>query len=54
MSALVSASTHTQALSAALVLYREVLDIELYLLKNIGRPQQTKHIPVVLTQDKMA
>jgi hypothetical protein len=33
-----SASTHNQALSALLFLYREVLNIDLPWLNNIGRP----------------
>ena len=36
----VSASTHNQALSALLFLYREVLGIDLPWLNNIGRPQR--------------
>ena len=51
---MVSASTHNQALSALLFLYREVLGIDLPWLKNIGRPQQTKRIPSVLTKDEVA
>ena len=54
MSAGVSASTHNQALSALLFLYREVLGIDLPWLNNIGRPQQTKRIPAVLTKDEVA
>ena len=50
----VSASTHNQALSALLFLYREVLCINLPWLNNIGRPQQTKRIPSVLTKDEVA
>ncbi len=50
----VSASTHNQALSAVLFLYREVLTIDLPWLNNIGRPHQTKRIPSVLTKDEMA
>jgi integron integrase len=50
----VSASTHNQALSAVLFLYREVLSIDLPWLNNIGRPQQTKRIPSVLTKDEVA
>jgi len=50
----VSASTHNQALSAILFLYREVLSIDLPWLNNIGRPQQTKRIPSVLTRDEVA
>ena len=49
----VSASTHNQALSAVLFLYRAVLDIDLPWLNNIGRPQQTKRIPSVLTKDEI-
>ena len=50
----VSASTHNQALSAVLFLYREVLNEDLPWLNNIGRPQQTKRIPSVLTKDEIA
>ena len=50
----VSASTHNQALSAILFLYREVLNIDLPWLNNIGRPQQAKRIPSVLTKDEVA
>lgn len=50
----VSASTHNQALSALLFLYREVLAIDLPWLNNIGRPRQTKRIPSVLTKYEVA
>lgn len=50
---LVSASTHNQAFSALLFLYLEVLNIDLPWLNNIGRPQQTKRIPSVLTKDEV-
>lgn len=50
----VSASTHNQALSALLFLYREVLNVDLPWLSNIGRPQQTKRIPSVLTKEEIA
>jgi integrase len=50
----VSVSTHNQALSALLFLYREVLAIDLPWLNNIGRPQQAKRIPSVLTKDEVA
>lgn len=50
----VSASTHNQALSALLFLYREVLDVDLPWLTNINRPTQTKRIPSVLTKDEVA
>ena len=46
----VSSSTHNQALSALLFLYRDVLNTELPWMQNIQRPQQPKRIPSVLTQ----
>lgn len=49
-----SASTHNQALSALLFLYGEVLNIDLPWLNNIGRLQQAKRIPSVLTKDEVA
>lgn len=50
----VSASTHNQALSAILFLYRQVLDINLPWLNNINRPTQKRRIPSVLTKDEVA
>ena len=50
----VSASTHNQALSAILFLYREVMAIQLPWLDDIGRPQQKRRIPSVLTVDEVA
>ncbi len=50
----VSASTHNQALSALLFLYREVLAIELPWMDDIKRPAHTKRIPSVLTKDEVA
>jgi integron integrase len=50
----VSASTHNQALSALLFLYREVLDIDLPWLDNINRPNRPRRIPTVLTKDEVA
>lgn len=50
----VSASTHNQALSALLFLYREVLEIDLPWLQNINRTTQPKRIPAVLTQSEVA
>jgi integron integrase len=44
-----SSSTHNQALSALLFLYREVLGISLPWLEDIGRPKYTRRIPTVLT-----
>lgn len=46
----VSSSTHNQALSALLFLYRDVLNTELPWMQDIQRPQQPKRIPSVLTQ----
>lgn len=50
----VSASTHNQALSAVLFVYREVMNIDLPWLNDIGRPKQTKRIPTVMTKDEVA
>ena len=45
----VAASTHRQALSALLFLYREVLGVEMPWLQELGRPVPHRRIPVVLT-----
>jgi integron integrase len=45
----VSVSTHRQALSALLFLYKEVLGQDLPWLQEIGRPVPTRRIPSVLT-----
>ena len=50
----VSASTHNQALSALLFLYREVLEEDLPWLTDINRPTQVRRIPLVLTKDEVA
>ncbi|MBK5206243.1 MAG: phage integrase N-terminal SAM-like domain-containing protein [Polaromonas sp.] len=50
----VSASTHNQALSALLFLYREVLGIDLPWLNDINRPACKRRIPSVLTKDEVA
>ncbi len=50
----ISPSTHRQALSAILYLYKEVLDIELPWMQEIGRPQQRFRIPVVLSREEVA
>jgi integron integrase len=49
----VSPSTHKQALSALLFLYREVLGSDLPWMQAIGRPPQRKRIPAVLTVDEV-
>ncbi|MBI4755645.1 MAG: integron integrase [Betaproteobacteria bacterium] len=50
----VAASTHNQALSALLFLYREVLGINLPWLADIGRPQVRKRVPTVLSRAEAA
>jgi integrase len=50
----VSASTHNQAWSAMLFLYREVLAIDLPWLNDINRPTNKRRIPSVLTKDEVA
>jgi integron integrase len=50
----VAPSTHRQALSALLFLYKEVLDVELPWMQEIGRPAPTKRIPVVLTVEEVS
>lgn len=44
----VAASTHQQALSALLFLYREVLGVDLPWLVELERPKKPKRLPVVL------
>lgn len=45
----VAASTHQQALSAILFLYKEVLKLDLPWLGELERPKKPKRLPVVLT-----
>lgn len=45
----VAVSTHHQALSALLFLYREVLEVQLPWMDQVGRPKKPKRLPVVLT-----
>ena len=49
----VSPSTHNQALSAILFLYRQVLDVQLPWLENLQRPGYRRRIPSVLTRDEV-
>jgi hypothetical protein len=49
----VSASTHKQALAGILFLYRQVLDVDLPWMQEIGRPRTREHIPVVLSRSKL-
>jgi integron integrase len=50
----VAPSTHKQALAAVLFLYRQVLDIDLPWLQNIGRPKSPIRLPVVLSREEVA
>lgn len=50
----VAVSTHRQALSALLFLYREVLDTELPWMQAIARPTKPRRLPSVLTRDETA
>ena len=50
----VSSSTQTQALSAVLFLYREVLQIELGWVDGISRAKKREHVPVVLSREEVA
>ncbi len=50
----VAPSTHKQALAGILFLYREVLDIDLPWMQEIGRPKSTQRIPVVLSRLEVA
>jgi integron integrase len=49
----VSSSTHNQALSALLFLYKEVLGVDLPWLNGLQRPAYTRRIPTVLTRDQV-
>jgi site-specific recombinase XerD len=50
----VAASTHQQALSALLFLYRDVLDVDLPWLTDLDRPKKPKRTPVVLSRAEAA
>jgi integrase len=50
----VSVSTHNQALSALLFLYRDVLGIDLPWLAEVQRPTRPRRIPSVLTKAEVA
>jgi integron integrase len=49
----VSSSTHNQALSALLFLYKEVLGTELAWMADLQRPAATRRIPTVLTREEV-
>ena len=46
----ISSSTHRQALSALLYLYKDVLKMTLQWMTEISRPKEQKHLPVVLSK----
>ncbi|MDR3386715.1 MAG: integron integrase [Rudaea sp.] len=48
-----SASTHKQALAALLFLYKQVLDIDLPWMQDIGRPRTPRRLPVVLGSEEV-
>ncbi len=50
----VSSSTHKQALSALLFLYREVLAVDLPWPQDLQRPSRARRIPTVLTREEVA
>jgi len=50
----VSVSTHNQALSALLFLYREVLGVKLPWLDDVQRPTRPRRIPSVMTVTEVA
>jgi len=50
----VAPATHRQALAAILYLYKEVLNIDLPWMQEIGRPRERERIPVVLSRNEVA
>lgn len=50
----VSSSTHNQALSALLFMYREVLGTELSWMNDLQRPSHARRIPTVLSTDEIS
>ena len=49
----VSASTQTQALSALLFLYKDVLELEFPWLDDVTRAKKPVRLPTVLTADEV-
>ena len=49
----VSSSTHNQALSALLFLYKNVLEVDLPWLGEIKRPKRPRRLPVILTREEV-
>lgn len=50
----VAPSTHNQALSALLFLYKQVLNVDLPWMQEIGRPKKRERVPVVLSRGEAA
>ena len=50
----VSAATHKQALSAILFLYKNVLEMQMPWLGDIGRQQTRIRMPVVLSREEVS
>jgi site-specific recombinase XerD len=50
----VAPSTHKQALSATLFLYREVLETDLPWMDDMLRPKVRQRVPVVLSEAEVA
>jgi len=50
----VTSSTQSQALSALLFLYKNVLNLDLPWLDDVVRAKRSEHLPVVLTQAEVA
>ena len=50
----VSAGTQSQALSALLFLYRDVLGVDLPWLDNVVRAKPSRHVPTVLTHSEIS
>ena len=49
----VSASTQNQALAALLLLYKQVLRVDLPWLENLKPAKKSEHVPVVLTKEEV-
>jgi integrase len=50
----VSSSTHTQALSAIVFLYKHVLELPFERIEKLVRPPRPRRVPVVLTPEEVA
>ena len=45
-----SASTHRHALAALIFLYKQVLEVDLSWLQEIGKPRAPQRLPVVMSR----